>query len=67
MAGSCSLETLLPGKIPGGVELARAMAAIAASVPVQAPGAHVDTLGLHPVIALLAGVIGVAAVFNLRT
>ena len=68
VAGQTVLNDRVPLSLRGRVLSTQgAMAALAASVPVLAAGALVDIVGVQPVMAALAGVIGVAAVFNLRT
>jgi MFS family permease len=44
-----------------------AMSAIASSAPVLAAGVTADAIGVPPVMALVAGVIGLVAVMNMRT
>jgi Na+/melibiose symporter-like transporter len=65
-------QTVLNDRVPLGLQgrvlsTQGAMAALAASMPVLGAGALGDLIGVQPVMAMLAGAIGIAAVFNLRT
>ncbi len=67
VAGQTLLHDRVPLFLQGRVVATQgAMAALAASVPVVVAGAMSDFVGVTPVIALLAGAIGLAAAANLR-
>lgn len=67
VAGQTLLNDRVPLYLQGRVVATQgAMAAIAASVPVVVAGAMSDVVGVTPVIALVAGGIGMAAALNLR-
>jgi len=67
VAGQTLLNDRVPLYLQGRVVATQgAMAALAASVPVVVAGAMSDLVGVTPVMALLAGAIGLAAALNLR-
>ncbi len=67
VAGQTLLNDRVPLYLQGRVVATQgAMAALAASVPVVVAGAMSDFVGVTPVIAILAGAIGLAAALNLR-
>lgn len=67
VAAQTVLNDLVPLHMQGRVLSTQgALAAIAASAPVLAAGALADTIGVVPVMALLAAGIGFAALVNLR-
>jgi len=67
VSGQTVLNDRVPLSLQGRVLSTQgAMAALAASLPVLGAGALGDFIGVQPVMAMLAGAIGIAAVFNLR-
>lgn len=67
VAGQTMLNDRVPLYLQGRVVATQgAMAALAASVPVVIAGGMSDLVGVTPVMALLAGAIGLAAALNLR-
>ena len=68
VAGQTLVDDRVPIHLRGRVGATQAaMAAIASSVPVLAAGALSDAIGVPPVMALVAALIGLIAVANLRT
>lgn len=68
---SVAAQTVIDGRVPlhlrGRVGATQAaMSALAASLPVLAAGGLADLIGIPPVIAMVAGMIGVVSVLNLR-
>ena len=67
VAGNTVIDDRVPIHIRGRVGATQAaMAAIASSVPVLLAGGVSDLVGVPPVMALVAGVIGAIAILNLR-
>lgn len=67
VAAQTVLNDLVPLHLQGRVLATQgALAALASSLPVLAAGGLADLVGVEPVLALLAGGIGFAAVVNLR-
>lgn len=68
VAGQTVIDDRVPLHIRGRVGATQgALAAVASSVPVLAAGALSDQIGVTPVIALVAGIIGIAAIANFRS
>ncbi len=68
VSGQTILNDRVPLSLQGRVLSTQgALAALAASAPVLAAGALGDWIGVQPVMAMLAGGIGIGVVFNLRT
>ena len=68
VAGQTLLNDRVPLHLQGRVQATQgAMAAIAASLPVLAAGALSDVVGVTTVMAVVAGLIGAAAVANIRS
>src|SRR5690606_37772744 len=68
VAGQTVIDDRVPLHIRGRVGATQgALAAVASSVPVLAAGALSDQIGVTPVIALVAGSIGIAAIANCRS
>lgn len=67
VAGQTVIDDRVPLHLRGRVGATQgALAAIASSVPVLAAGGLSDVIGVTPVIALVAALIGIAAVANFR-
>lgn len=67
VAGQTVIDDRVPLHLRGRVGATQgAMTAAASSVPVLAAGALSDLVGVTPVMALVAAVIGIAAVANFR-
>ena len=67
VAGQTVINDRVPLQLQGRVAATQgAMAAAAASVPVVAAGLLADAVGVTPVMAIVAGGVGLAAVANLR-
>jgi len=67
VAGSTVLNDRVPLHLQGRVlSTQAALSALASSVPVLIAGALGDWIGVTPVMALVAGAIGVVAVLNMR-
>jgi MFS family permease len=67
VAGQTVINDLVPLHLQGRVQSTQAaMAGLASSVPVLAAGAMADLVGVNAVIAVVAALIGIAAVMNLR-
>jgi MFS family permease len=68
VAGQTLVDDRVPIHLRGRVGATQAaMAAIASSIPVLAAGGLSDAIGVPPVMALVAFLIGLIAVANLRT
>ena len=68
VAGQTVIDDRIPLHLRGRVGATQgALAAIASSIPVLAAGALSDVVGVTPVMALVAGLIGIAAVVNFRS
>lgn len=67
VAGQTVINDLVPLHLQGRVQSTQAaMAGLASSAPVLAAGAMADLVGVNAVIAVVAALIGIAAVMNLR-
>jgi MFS transporter, DHA3 family, macrolide efflux protein len=67
VAGQTVIDDRVPLHLRGRVGATQgAMTAVLSSVPVLAAGALSDFIGVTPVIALVAGLIGIAAIANFR-